>query len=401
LLLGQPSKWMNKRKLFAALPVLAALCFFSSCASVKPNEATPTAGAAPTDSQLLADSEKVATTDVGDAGVFADLDAAKKAEKSTPTAAAVAVAEGDTYYSSIGGETLRRVAVTLYSNKSFAKKLLAKNPDLKSRGKLAADQKVFFDMSATRPEPRYLTKDLLQRYAEPLAERLTSQAAAKGLAQTSATVSPGESLQDVSKRLYGTHRYWTEIYLVNHDKIKNYDRVPAGLTLSVIDRQASGVAKAALESPAAITRNFEPALKQVALPPPPPAMSPSSALIPPPIQAATHEAAVAPLPLDPIPETPAPPPSAAAKPAPMPLPVLKEPKSIPAAVPARIESREDASANSSLRRILYVVLILGIGGAAYYFTRTPKRPQSDMLDLNTEAGRPKLTPKDTQKSQIG
>lgn len=373
--------------------MLAAFCLFASCASSTPDAAAPPAEASLTESQLLDDSGKVAATDVGEAGAFADLDAAKKKEESSAPAAAPA-AEGDTYYNSIGGETLGRVAFTLYSNKSFAKNLLAKNPDLKGVGKLVADQKVYFDMDSARPEPRYLTKDLLKRYAEPLAERLNSQVAAKGLAKTTAVVNKGESLQDVSMRLYGTHRYWTEIYLVNRDKIQNYDRVPAGLSLSVVDRPASGIAKA--EAPAAVARTEMP-------PPPPPApkmevkplpaVSPSSALIPPPIQENTHEA-VAPPPqaaMDPIPETPS------AQPAP--LPVMEAPKPTPTAV-ARIEAPENSS-NSNLRRILYVVLILGIGGAAFYFTRTPKHPKMDMLDMNADAARPKLTPKDSQKSQIG
>ena len=67
-----------------------------------------------------------------------------------------------------------------------------------------------------------------------------------------------------------------------------------------------------------------------------------------------------------------------------------------------IEQADTGSSNSRLRRTLYVVLILLIGGAAFYFTRTPKRPKVDMHDISAGAtDRPKLTPKDSQKSQIG
>ncbi|MGZ3669158.1 MAG: hypothetical protein ACXWR4_04725 [Bdellovibrionota bacterium] len=400
--------------MFAALPVLAALCVFSSCASTPTDTGNPpgdSAAASPSDSALLANDDKVGATDVTDsAGAFSDLDSAKKDK--TESAAAAPAAGGDTYYSSVGGETLRRVAVTLYSNKSFAKQLLEKNPDLKGVKKLAADQKVYFDMDSARPEPRYLTKDLLNRYAQPLSERVNSNATQKGMGMTSVTVNKGETLQDVSQRLYGTHRYWTEIYLVNHDKIQNYDRVPAGLTLSVISRPNTGIAKAENETPAALARTEAPV--DVAPPPAPapevkpvPVVAPVAAVIPPPapIQVptpTTHPEPVAvaptPTPMDPIPETPpAPAPVVEKANVPTPTPIAEMPKP---PMPSHVDAPLEQSSNSSLRRILYVVLILSIGGAAFYFTRTPKRPKSDLMDLNTEAQRPKL-PKDTQKSNIG
>jgi nucleoid-associated protein YgaU len=406
-------KTMNKQKLFAALPVLAALCVFSSCASSPAEPETADSGAVPGESQLLDDSSKVAATDVPEAGAFADLDSAKKKDES-PSASAPAAA-GDTYYTSLGGETMRRVAYTLYSSKSASKGLLEKNPDLKGLAKLSADQKVFFDMDSARPEPRYLTKDLLSRYAEPLAERLNIQASAKGMQKTDVTVNKGESLQDVSQRLYGTHRYWTEIYLVNRGKIKNYDRIPAGLTLSVLDRPNSGVAKA--EAPAAAVASTEepsslpPVVK--AEPKPLPAVAPSggAALPPPPIQETT-QISVTSTPLDPMPETSPAPMAEKVAPAPVPVPIVAPPppppikavaiQEVPRSIPtasARIDSGE--SSNSSLRRILYFVLVLAIGGAAFYFTRTPKRPTVDMLDAGADGSRPKLSPKDSHHSQIG
>jgi len=400
--------------LFATLSALAVLCVFSSCATSTPPESSGTPENPTADGALLDDSAKVGATDVADAGAFADLESGKDKEKTEAKTDAAAPAEassaeGDTYYSSIGGESLRRVALTLYSDKSFAKKLLEKNPDLKGVKKLASDQKVFFDMDGAKPEPRFLTKDLLNRYAAPLAERL--EASEKDLGKTTVTVNKGESLQDVSQRLYGTHRYWTEIYLVNHDKIQNYDKVKSGLTLSVVNHPGStGVAKAKVPVVAPVA-NVEPPPappKEEAPPPPPvaklPVVSPVAELPtqpePLPTQQQPEPAAKTP-PMDPIPETP---PAAEVKPAPVitppaPAQVVETPKAIPAAS-ASVE--EPVSANSSLRRILYVVMILAIGGAAFYFTRTPKRPKVDMLDLNASAGdRPKLTPKDSQKSNIG
>ncbi|MGZ3705381.1 MAG: hypothetical protein ACXWP1_05335, partial [Bdellovibrionota bacterium] len=116
----------------------------------------------------------------------------------------------------------------------------------------------------------------------------------------------------------------------------------------------------------------------------------------------THPEPVAvaptPTPMDPIPETPpAPAPVVEKANVPTPTPIAEMPKP---PMPSHVDAPLEQSSNSSLRRILYVVLILSIGGAAFYFTRTPKRPKSDLMDLNTEAQRPKL-PKDTQKSNIG
>jgi hypothetical protein len=66
-----------------------------------------------------------------------------------------------------------------------------------------------------------------------------------------------------------------------------------------------------------------------------------------------------------------------------------------------VETVEPTSSNSGFRRILYIALILAIGGGAFYFTRTPKRPKVDMLDATSDAtARPKLA-KDSQKHNIG
>lgn len=400
---------VNKQRLFATLSFAAFLCVFTSCASSSPETpAGADAAAAPSDASLLDESAKVTSAD---AGAFADLEAksAPVAEEKKASAEATPVADGssDTYYNSMGGETLRRVAFTLYSDRSFARKLLDKNPDLKGVSKLGADQKVFFDMESARPEPRFLTKDLLDRYADSLAQRMNAEVAERKLATTTITVNKGETLQDVSQRLYGTHRYWTEIYLVNKDKIQNYDKVAAGITLSVVDRpNMGGVAKAdaseAVSAPAPVSAptTVTPETKPV------PVVAPIEVLTnqaaPPPPVAKPEPVVAQPQPIDPIPETPAKP---VAEAPPLPAPVAEAPKPFPQASnasSARVESSDTGSSNSSLRRILYVALILLIGGAAFYFTRTPKRSKVDMLDLNAEAGsRQKLPAKDSQKNQTG
>jgi hypothetical protein len=437
-----------KQRMFTALSLAAALCVLSSCASSSSDTKTD-APANPDAGTLLEDNAKIGATDVSDSNAFADLESKKDApaadeKKDAPEAAAsteAASTEGDTYYNSLGGETLRRVAFTLYSDKSFTKKLLAKNPDLKGVKKLSAEQKVYFDMDSVKPEPRFLTKDLLNRYADPLSARMQSEVKEKGLGETSVTLNKGESLQDLSQRIYGTHRYWPELYLVNKDKIANYDKVKAGLVLSAVNHPNLGVAKAetapVMTTPSAATitppEQPEQAEPEVA---PTPAPEPVKVVTPEPLKMIKPEPVAklptqpAPTPIqkiepvakevpkDPIPEVPPapttlekvatpPPPVAPIAAEPLkpvetkPLPVVEAPKPLPVEHKAP-EAADTVSANSSLRRILYVVLILVIGGAAFYFTRTPKRPKVDMLDLNASAGpRPKLAAKDNQESQLG
>ncbi len=449
----------QKYSLIAAFSAAAVLCLFSACASSTP-EATDAPLEAPPAASL--DESALATpppaNEASDAAAFGDLQAknagadasaviapeAKKdedsftvTEETKAPAEAPTATEGDTFYKSIGGESIRRVAYTLYGDSSFAKSLLEKNPGLKDVKKLEAEQKVFFDMDSAQPEPTYLTKDLINRYAAPLAERLNSVATKKGIEKTTVTISKGETLQDVSRRLYGSHRYWTEIYLVNQDKLENYDKVKPGIILSVFKRpgsvatakslkeepqtEAPVVAAASTEEPAATqgdeaktdTKNTEgkdlgQKENQV------PAIAPTAAL---PIQAEAAPAlptTVKPAvvsqtqPVDPIPETPTTPPASSVVAATMvkelppiqPVSIVNEaPK---ATLLGHLDTLEPISANVNFRRILYVSLIVLIGGAAFYFTRSPKKQKMDILDLNADAmARPKLAPKDGKIHNIG
>lgn len=388
-----------------AAAVAAAMCLFTACASseVEPNPAElPTT----TDSAdaLLGETAPVAT-DVTDAGAFADLDSGKeKASSESPEpsgSSSVSVAEeGSPYYNSIGGESLRHVAHTLYSDKSFARNLLEKNPELKGIKKLSAEQKVYFDIESAKPEPTFLTKDLLDRYPAQLGDRLNAVGTEKGIAKTTVTLNKGETLQELSMRLYGTHRYWTEIFLVNHDKITNYDKVKPGLTLSVFDRPNNGVAASAkpthVEEPVVVAKTEE-------LPPPPPveeapapapieepvATLPTPAPMPTQPSVEATQVSPTPAPADPIPETPV-----AEK---APEPIQEAPQPAPA-----VSTAEISSSNSMTRPIIYGVLVLLIIAGGVFFTRQPKKSKVDMLDITTadSAGRPKLA-KDSQQSNIG
>jgi hypothetical protein len=353
---------------------------------------------------------------------------AKPEETAEATPAPAPAATGDTFYKAYGGESLRQVAMALYSKRSFAKQLQEKNPDITNPKKLNAGREIYFDMDSTRPNPRFLTKDLLDRYAQPLADHLQS----KEKATNTATVEKGDTLQRLSLKLYGTPRYWPEIYLVNLDKIHNYDRIPAGLTVSVVDHpRVSTVSKA--EAPPAVREATTSDSTDATPPPAAPEESVTAAATEEPAVPAADVVNTQPDPMttqaqaqteaapDPIPEippvadkpaavtpppvtapppaaAPVPPPQAIAPPAPAPVPapaVSQKP------VQAALDTAIAVSQNSSLRRFLYIALIVLIGGAGYYFTRTPRRPKKDMMDLTTDAlARPKLSSKDSHKSNI-
>lgn len=386
-----------KRVLRTSAALAAATFFFSSCASSElENQPSPESSQS-SDAALLLD-EAVPATEVADANVFADLESDKDKEvKEAPASTEVAATdEGTPYYNSIGGESLRRVAYTLYSDKKFAGRLLERNPGLKNVKTLDAEQKVFFDLESVKPEPTYLTKDLLNRYTGQLAEKVNQAGTEKGIEKTTVTLNRGETLQELSQRLYGTSRYWTEIYLVNHDKIRNYDRVPSGLTLTVFQRSNVGVAAATAPTSPAKVSMPEPRAKE----PTPIAAQPA------PIVTAPVEVTTQPEPLvvsqpNPIPETPV----VMEKPRAMePEPVAAPAPSAPApmAAASSITEPEISSSKALTRPIIYAVLVLLILGAGFYFTRSPKRSKVDMLDIAAadSASRPKLA-KDTQKSNIG
>lgn len=384
------SRWKIKQAARKTVSVVAAACVFTACASTElENTSNETADS---DASILLD-QAVPATEVSDAGAFADLEATAPAatEVEASQGAVPAAQDGSPYYNSLGGESLRRVAHTLYSDKSFARQLLEKNPELKGVDKLGAEQKVFFDLETVKPEPTYLTKDLLDRYAGQLADRLNMASSEQGISKTTVTLNQGETLQELSKRLYGTSRYWTEIYLVNHDKIQNYDKVASGMSLTVLSRPNAAVAASA--EPVAAAPMREKVQAKVSVPAAP---QPVQQVEPTPAEMPTQPDPVAsqPTPVDPIPETPV-----APEPAPEPVaPVVAEaPRAAPAPEP------EISSSNALTRPIIYAVLVLLILGVGFYFTRSPKKNKVDMLDITAAdgAGRPKLATKDSQKSNIG
>ena len=351
----------------------------------------PTAAAG----DLLAD----AASGTGDASVTNDAFAGLEKGSSADTAASAATeSSGEPFYNPIGGEKLGHVAYVLYGNRAKAKQLQEQNPSLSPEEKLSAEQKVFFQFEGMRPQVRLLSKDLIDRYPAQLAEKVERATTAE--AKSKVTVGPGETLQALSQRLYGTTRYWTEIYLLNQASITNYDKVPAGLELTVVQRDPAAV-------PAPIVADKPKAPKVAAAPKkeeaPKPVEAPKAAEpapvapapIPEPVVAAPV-AAPTPPPMDPIPETSAP----------VAQPVVESP-AFPAAVHNEVAPGNGATMGSvkeflangaNVRRLVYVISILIIGIAAFFLTRTKKK-SFDMLDMTTSdtAPRPKLGGKDDKK----
>lgn len=324
------------------------------------------------------------------------------AASSEEAAAPAANASDEPFYNPIGGEKLGHVAYILYGNRAKAKELLEQNPSLAGVEKLSAEQKVFFSFDRLRPQAKLLTKDLIDRYPAQLADKL--ERATRKEAKVKIAMNKGETLQGLSQRLYGTTRYWTEIYLLNQAAISNYDKVAAGLELTVIQRDPAAApaekapapkAAVAAPVPAPAPVAQAPAEQPVAAPAPAPApVTPAQPAVPAPAPVVEQPVAAAPTPVpapvDPIPETSAPVAESPAFPA-------NQPEAAPAAGPTM--SVKDFLANgANVRRLVYVVAILLIGIAAFFLTRTKKK-SFDMLDMTTSdtAPRPKLNSSNDKK----
>jgi hypothetical protein len=368
---------MKNISISKVLPALSLVCLlaFSSCSSKElSSEEAPSLPVS--EASLLSDSP---TDSQNDSSVFADLDPAKA--KSDAALAMPVDASAGPFYTAIGGESLGRVAYTLYGDRSFRKQLAKKNAGLAKN--LTAGQPVYFDFAQVKPEPTYLTKDLLDRYPTELSDKLKGGASAGTV-----TLQQGETLQDVSKRLYGTTRYWPELYLLNHEKITHYDKVSAGLTLATLEHNGAS-----------------PAPTRAA-----PVADPMKDLAPIEAPVNTQAAPVAQPTMDPLGETPeqeipTPAPSAVTRVTPV-TPAPQEVVTHEIQAPATMMDKITDSNNANLRRIIYVLLIVSIGGAAFYFTRPTRKSKIDMLDVTAGSTAPppprsRLGAKETTRKTVG
>ena len=428
----------SRRQISCALLLALIVSGFSACASQQTGDTPPEL----TESEAALLDNAEAATPVSDEApnVFADLQPSSDVmnnlevsgdglnEESSEAHSAEAVSEAsaeapgadpaaslqdssDPFYNPIGGESLGRVAYVLYGSRKEAKSLLEQNPSLEGTQSLSADQKVFFTFDRVRPRPTMLSKDLIDRYPAQLAERLSF--ATEKETKTTVALGQGETLQTLSRRLYGTTRYWTEIYLLNRAAISNYDRVKAGTELTVVQRapvspvaQVEPKVSVNQQAPAApvAPEAAEPKQEVPAAPPAPvvqPVVQPvevPAAVAPAPEPTPAPVAEVAPI-VDPIPETPAP----IVEPVQEPVPFAQpEVKATETETGATMGAASFFSNSANVRRMIYVAAILLIGVAAFFLTRSSKKKSFDMLDVttNTMSPRPSFR-KDSDKNNVG
>lgn len=140
----------------------------------------------------------------------------------------------DYYYTAVGGEKIGRLAYAIYNSKKGVKHIFEMNPDLKGMKQVGAETKIYFDMSKASPRAEYLTKDMIDRYKSELRgklkERRSKSEGNSELAET--TVQKGETLQMISQRIYGTTRLWTELFLINQEKIGHFDNLKVGTPIA-------------------------------------------------------------------------------------------------------------------------------------------------------------------------
>lgn len=78
---------------------------------------------------------------------------------------------------------------------------------------------------------RYRLERLLNE-REQLSQKLLAHLN-KNAKFTTITVKKGQTLQSISSDLWSTTRLWPEIYLLNHEKISNWDKLTVGQKLRV------------------------------------------------------------------------------------------------------------------------------------------------------------------------
>ncbi|MCO5142420.1 MAG: hypothetical protein M9962_04950 [Oligoflexia bacterium] len=388
---------------------LFLLTAFSCSSQSTDSETMPEFPASEAD--LLDNSEQA--TEVADSSIFSDLNptnepSAGLIDNSSSNSLDTYVDDGAPFYSPVGGEKLGRVAYTLYGNRNKVSLLEEKNPGITREQQLSTSDKVYFDFAGLNPQVRLLTKDLIERYPAQLAESIQSS---NGLSLTTTVVAQGETLQMISQRLYGTTRYWTEIYLLNHKELKNYDTVRPGISLSVYQRDVQ-LADAAMVpastgsygdddggySAAADTNQVMDSQEESTnLVPSTPTQSNNR------VEQRVVEETIPEQPADPIPDMGA---AADARSMAEPTQVAPPP---PAYTPQELatSSTDEGSASflgstTNLRRVVFVALVVIIGLVAFFMTGSKRKKKFDMLDVTSTdtAGRPKLQ-KNANNKDVG
>lgn len=128
-------------------------------------------------------------------------------------------------YIAKGGEKISFVARSLLGSPKKVSLLKGWNPGLTS-DTLEKNQKVNVKVEALKPQTIYLSRDLVIKYKTQLHEHFKKKSPTKNC-----IVKAGETLQTISQQLYSTTRRWTELYLLNYDKMTDPDSLEKGTNL--------------------------------------------------------------------------------------------------------------------------------------------------------------------------
>ncbi len=139
-------------------------------------------------------------------------------------------------YLGLGYEKPSFIARMLLGGPQKTKDILSLNPNLSLHSKIKKNEIIKVPIKSLNIEPTLLTDYLVTKYAKIIREQLISKYKNQHLDSQTTLVKKGESLQDISLRLYGTTRYWTELYLLNADTLNdNFNIITAGQILVYYD----------------------------------------------------------------------------------------------------------------------------------------------------------------------
>ncbi|MGZ3795901.1 MAG: LysM peptidoglycan-binding domain-containing protein [Pseudobdellovibrionaceae bacterium] len=120
-------------------------------------------------------------------------------------------------YTAKGGEHLSFIARSLLGSPQKTSLLKEWNPHLSS-SILDKGQEVKVKVEALKPQAIYLSRNFVITYKDQLRNFFKKSAARKTY-----FVKSGDTLQTISQLLYSTTRRWTELYLLNLDKMTSPD----------------------------------------------------------------------------------------------------------------------------------------------------------------------------------
>lgn len=91
------------------------------------------------------------------------------------------------------------------------------------------------------PNWRWMEFAWVMKKKEALREALIAKAAARSLPESKTSVRKGESLSQISKRLYKDDTRWKELFVLNQERLKSPDRLAVGTEIVWYDFRADAL----------------------------------------------------------------------------------------------------------------------------------------------------------------